>query len=355
MFSRIAIESGPCGYGPDGQTWGPMNAKKAERTTKLLMDSLNCTTIEDLRRIKDATLIRWPDVIMNTDPYFSGYFEDHWLVPPVFREGKEGEESAVLRRWQSGLLVNSLDGIIMGFNSKDGTSAFYGTAPLLGNVPPDLPETSEEDYLKRMNVAWSDRAKSVIARYNPIDYNSSIQSAFIQADADAYVICPTLQLARDAALVAKRNVYVYEFSHFHPNHDDPRGFGCDNGVELDVISPTDPVSTSWATHGAETQFVFGTESGSDGLGPPNNFTTCKFSESERELSSKMMYYWASLARSGNPNGGDNDGGSMKWEPFYSSTLHGDGSVGSALLLRIDYLKNVIGIHSDECEFWDNLL
>ena len=116
-------------------------------------------------------------------------------------------------------------------------------------------------------------ADKVMKQYPIAAYNSSIQAAFIQADADAYVICPTLQLARDASTVSGRNVYVYEFAVFHPNRDDPRGFGCDNGVELDVVSAFDPVTTTWASHGSEVQFVFGTEHGSDGLGPPNNYTT----------------------------------------------------------------------------------
>ena len=39
----------------------------------------------------------------------------------------------------------------------------------------------------------------------------------------------------------------------------------------------------WATHGAETHFVFGTGVGADGCGPPNVLRNCSFAPAERKL------------------------------------------------------------------------
>jgi len=334
LISRAVIESGPCAYGPAHRTWGPMNLSYAQVISETVLESLQCDDIECLRSIEDPTRIRWPDVIMNTDPYFSGYFEDEWLVPTLVSD-----------RWKDGLLIENLD-LILGFNSKDGTAAFYGTAPLLGEIKGDPKETSELNYSKHMSLAWGRSADAVMKQYPLTDYNGSVQSAFIQADADAYVICPTLQLARDAS--TKTNVYVYEFAHFHPNRDDSRGFGCDNGVELDVVSASNPVSTLWASHGSEVQFVFGTEMGSDGLGPPNNLTTCTFSKSERELSRTMTCFWSSFARTGNPNNNSRDDGGCgknKWEIFSSS------DVGTTMLFRENNVQSVISRHAKQCKFW----
>ena len=138
----------------------------------------------------------------------------------------------------------------------------------------------------------------------------------------------------------------YEFAVFHPNRDDPRGFGCDNGVELDVVSAFDPVTTTWASHGSEVQFVFGTEHGSDGLGPPNNYTTCRFSDSERALSDTMMRFWSAFARSGNPN----TNSSIPWRRFLSGDDDMDNT-SSLLLLREDHVENVRSRHAENCKFW----
>ena len=344
LMSRVIIQSGPCGYGPKYQSWGPMNSSYAKHISERVMSTLNCDSIECLRSIEDPTRIHWPDDIMNFYPYFSGYFEDHFIVPKIEIDDDE-EESSVLKRWRKGLLVKNLD-LILGFTNKDGTAAFYGTAPYLGQVPPDPKETSKVNYTNHMKVAWGSDADKVMKQYPISAYNSSIQAAFIQADADAYVICPTLQLARDASTVSGRNVYVYEFAVFHPNRDDPRGFGCDNGVELDVVSAFDPVTTTWASHGSEVQFVFGTEHGSDGLGPPNNYTTCRFSDSERALSDTMMRFWSAFARSGNPN----TNSSIPWRRFLSGDDDMDNT-SSLLLLREDHVENVRSRHAENCKFW----
>ena len=93
------------------------------------------------------------------------------------------------------------------------------------------------------------------AAYPLSAYNGSPQAAFIQADADAYVICPALSVAQYAA-DAKVPIWSYEFAHFHPSSVDPGGGGCDNGVELDLVSPVrNAVNQRWATHGADIQFV----------------------------------------------------------------------------------------------------
>lgn len=49
-------------------------------------------------------------------------------------------------------------------------------------------------------------------------------------------------------------------------------------MELDVISPERGGGVHWASHGAETNFVFGRTFGPDGVGPPNRWTNCSFDQ-----------------------------------------------------------------------------
>ena len=131
---------------------------------------------------EDARMIQWPDVTMNDPavaPYFSGYFDDSFVVP--------GDIEA---RWEHGD-INPTE-LIVGHNSKDGTAGFYGTAPTLGLIAADKKQTSAADYEKAVRSAWGVHADRVLAQYPLHQYGGSPQAAFIQADADAFVICPSI-------------------------------------------------------------------------------------------------------------------------------------------------------------------
>ena len=271
-------------------------------------------------------------------PYFSGYFADTNMFPG---DGIPGS------RWERGELNPSE--LIVGHNSKDGTSAFYGTAPTLGLVPPDKKQTTLADYKAALVTTWGSEIASKIESQYPLErFQNSPQSAFVQTDADAFVICPARALAR-MAQTAGRKVYVYEFAHYQPNRVRDNGFGCDAGVELDVVHP-DPTSVEkgWATHGAEIKYVFGTTVGPDQLGPPYNKTHCDFHPSERQLSNKIMGHWSALAATGDPNSNAIPG--VKW-PLYNGV-----EVLNFMLKDFDGQDSHIinDPHKDDCDFWNSL-
>merc|ERR1711871_1815577 len=141
-----------------------------------------------------------------------------------------------------------------------------------------------QGYNKSMRAAWGEHAEAVMGHY-PLALHASVPAAAIDADADAYVVCPSRKVVGYAAKAGRR-VWVSEFAHFKPSTVQPlgcsgcgphgcKGFGCDNGVELDVVPGHHTNTTKlWATHGAEFQFIFGTVTGPDGVGP--NQTFCFF-------------------------------------------------------------------------------
>eukprot|EP00656_Telonema_subtile_P010739 TRINITY_DN15214_c0_g3_i1.p1 TRINITY_DN15214_c0_g3~~TRINITY_DN15214_c0_g3_i1.p1 ORF type:complete len:311 (-),score=62.39 TRINITY_DN15214_c0_g3_i1:163-1095(-) len=296
------------------------------------MRAHNATRFEDLLQVPGEA-IQWPDEYMNDldlAPYFSGYFDDDYVVPT----------SSIAHRWANGQ-INPKQ-LIVGANSKDGTAAFYGSAPTLGLVPPDKPQTSTQAYATAMGAVWGAQAAPILTQYSMERFNNSAQAAYIQSDADVYVICPALQLCEWAS-AQKLKVWHYEFAHFQPSRVHADGFGCDNGVELDMVSPVESRSVGWASHGAETHFMFGTEIGADGLGPPNNLTHCSFTPSERVLSDTMLAYWTRFIATGDPN----SAGVPEWAEYNG------GSTQMLVDEATDHstVRSVKGMHSADCKFW----
>jgi len=302
LFKRASLLSGPCFGGPPSRGWGPMSAEKGGNVTQQILAAHGARSLDDLRALP-AEKVQWPAEWMSDAgkaPYFSGYFTDLGILPQPAEE-----------LWSSGAINPEV--LMVSFTSKDGTAAFYSIAPTLGLVAPDKNSSTPAGFASKMQAVWGHDADAIMRQY-PLHLYPSAAAAFVQADADAYVICPSRRLARHAAGAGK-TVWVSEFAHFQPSPSQPRGcsgygphgchgFGCDNGVELDVVPGQHTASTQlWASHGSEFHYIFGTETGPDGLGPPNNVTFCNFNKDEAQLSAEMMAYWASFARHGNPNTG----------------------------------------------------
>jgi len=355
LFRRASLLSGPCFGGPPSRGWGPMSVEKGRNVTRQILAANAATSLADLRSIP-AEHVQWPDEWMSDPtkaPYFSGYFADPAVLPLPAEE-----------LWRRGEI--NPEEIMVSFTSKDGTAAFYATAPTLGLVTPDENTSTPEGYESKMRTAWGGYAESVLRQY-PLAAYPMASAAFIQADADAYVICPSRRLVRHAVRAGRRT-WVSEFAHFQPSPRPPRGcsgygpggcagFGCDNGVELDVVPGRHGSETRlWASHGSEFHYIFGTEHGPDGLGPPNNVTYCSFSQPEAELSQRMMEHWASFARHGDPNvaGGP---GAPAWPP---ARLSAQGSV-VVERMRFSVAETdgvptglVSGFRDADCDFWDEL-
>lgn len=154
-----------------------------------------------------------------------------------------------------------------------------------------------------------------------------------------------------------------------PSRVHPRGFGCDPGIELDVV-PVPPTGTpalapgttfsDWASHSADVHFVFGTHSGADTVQATggHNLTHCPFTLEEARLSDSMGAYWAALAATGDPNGGaagKREATGREYWPEYtagedrpSRVLRAGGGRGSPP----GAVEN--RLHEGDCVFWEEL-
>eukprot|EP00929_Paragymnodinium_shiwhaense_P104832 TRINITY_DN69574_c0_g1_i1.p1 TRINITY_DN69574_c0_g1~~TRINITY_DN69574_c0_g1_i1.p1 ORF type:complete len:564 (+),score=98.73 TRINITY_DN69574_c0_g1_i1:78-1769(+) len=286
LFRRASLLSGPCLGGPTGRGWGPMWLRQGRNVSDEILKAHKAQSLDELRELP-AEKIQWPDEWMNDldkAPYFSGYFEDPSVVP-----------LPTVEMWQRGLI--NPEELMVSFTSKDGTSAYYGTSPTLGRRDDYNDTNTPEGYVSKLRAAWGRDADRVLALYPLEDYPSA-PSAFVQADADAYVICPSRQIAHFAATAQKR-VWVSEYAHFQPSPSKPKGcegfgpkgckgWGCDNGVELDVVPGYHSEDSKlWATHGASFRYIFGTTEGPDGV-ETSNVSYCERTQPERSLSEQMM-------------------------------------------------------------------
>ncbi|CAE8627516.1 unnamed protein product [Polarella glacialis] len=357
LFKRAGLLSGPCFGGPASRGWGPRSAELGRNVSEQILAAHGSgRDLASLRGLP-AENVQWPAEWLSDltkAPSFSGYFEDTAVLPLPADE-----------LWRRGAIVP--EEVMVSCTSKDGTGAFYGLAPTLGLIGPDENTNTSGGYDSKMRAAWGADAEDVLRQYPLTDYPSA-PAAFIQADADAYVICPSRRVARYAARAGRR-VWVAEFAHFQPSPSQPmgcsgygpqgcQGFGCDNGVELDVVPGRHVTHQTelWASHGGDVKFVFGTETGPDGLGPPSNLSHCEFDADERQLSRTVMAHWAAFARHGNPNAGL----ALEQLSWPSAEVRADGQVDiSRMRFSVEATDGALtglraGMHDHNCDFWDTL-
>ena len=206
------------------------------------------------------------------------------------------------------------------------TAAFYNPG-----VEPPLGDESIKSFRRFIDKEYgTERGPLVAKQYDPARfYNGSTQAAFIQADCDSQLRCPSRTIARALSAAGVRT-HFFEFAHFSVA-------GCDSGVTNNVVPKSlVPANRGWAGHGADVQFTFGTE-----VGPDSNYKRrrCAFDPEEQALSLAMRTFWTSTMDA------DSD---EAWRPFSPqeenvyvfATSRGGGQ-------RLESF-------GDSCEFWDEL-
>ena len=307
LVRRGVVQSGPC-VDPDG--WGPGSAAAGWAAARRVFEALNATSVDDLRGVENASKIQWSDADM-ADATFPGYFVDGRVAPRHPGALYADPDHAL-----------NVDALIVGVNSKDGTAMYYGQMPYAANA-------SNGDYASQMASRWGNATARVEAAYPVAAYNGSAPAAFVQADADAVVICPALEMARRVR--AKRtsvDVFFYQLSHYKA--------GIDVGGELGAIDAKN-VGSHWASHGADLPFVFGTTTGPDLYW--NDKIDVPFTREEAALSAAMRAHWARFAAAGRP--GD------AWPAFDAAVL----DLETAGLGGISELSTS-AFKADACAFWE---
>lgn len=299
LLKHAIVESGPC----VGE-WGPAGPAEGMLLAKALMARHLKTSVEGLKEVAPDKLL-WP---LPTQ----GYFFDDGLILAV-------DPLTVLEQGRGNVATLAIGG-----------NSFDGTSELLPH--PAFPSTNAtvEQYLASLRLYYSAgpaHADAVAAQYLLERFGGNAQAAFVAADSDRVVTCPSLRVARAAATAGGR-VHAYNFSH----HQDQ----CDLATMVGV-----QVSKDWASHASELVFVFGNV---DFVNPLNGSALhCNLTEPELRLSSRVQSLWGSLAATGTPL---NDG--VAWPRFTAETQE------LVLQLRTADAGALANPKHADCEFWDKM-
>ncbi|XP_066449844.1 acetylcholinesterase isoform X1 [Eleutherodactylus coqui] len=213
--------------------------------------------------------------------------------------------------------------LIVGVNQNEGSYFLLYGAPGFSKNNESL--ITREEFLGgvRMSVPHANdiALEAVVMQYTDwTDEHAALKNreAMDQIVGDHNVICPMSHFAGKVSEFGNR-IYAYYFDHRASNLAWPQWMG--------------------VPHGYEIEFVFGLP-----LEPKLNYTKL-----EADLSRRMMRYWATFARTGDPNDNTNPHQlSTKW-PLYTATEQ------RYIALNNKIPQNMQGLRVQTCTFWNRFL
>jgi len=189
--------------------------------------------------------------------------------------------------------------VIIG-NTSEETHSWADTA---GRV------TDSASYAAAIDKVFGTLARERILATYPVKSYPTPRAAFVQVTTDAEFTCQSGRVARTLAKVQKEPVYRYIFAH-----------SLDNDLAL---------KSAGASHTIEHAFLFSQR---------------KYAPTDADLlvQRRMVGYWARMAQSGNPNGGEDP----EWPAFSP-----DNDVYLEISATTAAKK---GPASANCDFWDTI-
>ncbi|WP_062650695.1 carboxylesterase/lipase family protein [Streptomyces maremycinicus] len=186
-----------------------------------------------------------------------------------------------------------------------------------------FPIRTEADYRARLADAFGPTAPAVEARY-PAAHHASPALAWAAVLTDRSFTCTTLAAGQAIAAHAPGlPLYGYEF----------------NDPHAPVLAglPADPGFPYGAAHGFEMPFLF-----------PSVPTERPLTDGQRALSDRMVGYWTTFARTGDPNTPD----APPWPALRPSSPHTPSVL--SLAAEADGIHPVDAYSAHACSFWDRL-
>jgi para-nitrobenzyl esterase len=319
LFERAIMSSGPC-VGP----WGPGNSTYGKDLSAQMMDIVGVDNIADLRLVPANSVI-WPDESVDNGLDFPGHFVDGWVLP----------ERPELY-WERGE-INPKQ-LMIGAHSKDGTCAVYDIVPKWNATSTEYTQSvvrfDGDDTNGGWNHNYKHRSGAKVADAYPLrEYKGHPSVAWLQADSDRAVLCPSHQIATHATN-AGVEVYSFVYTMGDPTNKCPgqntymsaNGFTPPDGaaqaikqILADAAAAPTPaaeedaascsIKNTYSYHAAEMPYVFGTRAGPPDWDSGSETVVCKLSDDQERLSAAIMHYWATFARDGAPRASSQSGAS----------------------------------------------
>ncbi len=320
LLKHVFLSLIPSCVGP----WGPGSQSYSAAVTLALMRDLNASDISDLQSIHPS-MLQWPHIYA-IDVEFPGYWVDGWVTP---------QHPIILYADQNHTL--NPKSFIVGGNSMDGVTPFvpYQTSPII--------PTSQWEFITQLKLHWtnifthtiesnSNNISANIAKLYPLNDSKFSRStkaaaAYVSADGDYNVNCPSIYLAEYALQRPNIDVYLYHFSHGPVCKMNP------------VANYPQIISTGgWANHGSEHAFVFGTK------------PACGYTEEELQLSFRMQKSWVSFATTGIPTGSIVYNKTI--DPNMTSWRRYTKNEGSVIEFEVGNRLNIFNnFKKPQCEMW----
>ncbi|MET0285027.1 MAG: carboxylesterase/lipase family protein, partial [Polyangiales bacterium] len=281
LFQRAISQSGGCTTGPSGDR--DSTATEAAKGVLAYEKAVGCDGLACLRGKSVEQLLA-----QSMQPNPSGGFFDTpmWRFAPV--TGTPFLPEAPVQAFARGT-VNRVP-YLLGSNTDEGTLFTFTT-----------PVTSAEAYTQRLRQGYGELAPQLEALYPASKFNNDYTAAMARVIGDSGLVCGTHDTARLAAQ-AGLPVFMYNF-----NVPWTVGFGL-----------------LGAAHGAEISHVFGAPY----MPTPD----------QERVSSAMNTYWATFAKTGDPNFA---GAPALWPAF-----------GDDRRLQLDTAFSTLqGFRGEECTFW----
>lgn len=323
LFHQIIAESGPC-IG----LWKPLNSTYGRSLYRTILNIHNATSLDDLRRVQWEDLV-WPDPAAD-DILFNGYFLDGYIMPEqpevYMQRGKFNVKNAVFG-------ANSMDGVIPFGYTCDGCSA-----------PADT-----KGWKPAMQAHWGPISSRVLAQYPLERFRGEAAPAFVRADADATVVCPSFFQAVYASAAQGVKAWSYLFDYSGQNIRP-----CDISADISdgMHNPISPANCThkgqcgdvgWASHCAELPFVFGTTEGASPWDSSKRMV-CRFSAIEERLKEEVMTFWKDMITTGAP------APTAGWPAV---DLH-SGKFEAMLIDREGSEATDLGDRANDCSFWQRI-
>jgi len=284
LFKNAIIQAGACN-GP----WGPGSAAYGLRVSVGLIDRIGAPQDAPLEKLREASpqSLTWGWNESN-DIEFPGYFLDGAVLPAHPRELIQKE------------LYLNVDKVLAGGTSRDGVAVWYDGVPTtaVGYFGAQVAHWTTQVMHTLIGIDTEGLGAKVAKQYPLSQYNGHWGAAYLAADGDYNVICPTQALLQ---AIHRQGVSTYQY-YFTAG---PR---CS---QKPMNHAGLPEATGWAWHCDEELFLFGVDP-----------QPCGFSAQEMKLKDWVQTIYGRFIKCGDPNMDcEGDSGSevspypgMSWEP-----------------------------------------
>lgn len=256
LFGRAIIQSGSLWFGDFAPFYDGLTLDAAEKVGLAAADLMGCPGHGKASCLRSASTDELANVIRKLPTYSFGIVVDGTIMSTRTREAV--------------LAGHFMHVPILNGSNHDEWTWVEGLHEAAAGRP-----LAEDEMQSRLAETFGERAHEVLSGYPASAYGGSAGAAVARAVTDGLFLCPLLAVNRTLAKYTK--VWAYEFA--------------DTAAPFPFRKASFPYG---AAHTLEMRYIFKDYTGAVGDWKP-------LTPGQQKLSDAMVSYWATFARTGNPN------------------------------------------------------